>query len=366
MGWFQDAASAYIGGIPGYIASKTGLVDKVKDKLGLPSNLMDLGKQKADPANAKLEDGAFMRDYIKQQMGGLNGRPVPRASAASINTGPQNQWRDREMSLADQLQKVASGQQMGAGEMAIRRGMNQAAAAQQAQAAMARGGMAGIAGRSAARNLGNLSVDAAGQGAQAALQDQGAARNLLAGVLGQGRGADIGIATNQAGLNQQTSLANQDAELKARGMDDQARLAYLAQMHGISVAEMQARLAQEAANMGQTGILPDLLQAGGALGGAAIMASDRSLKTDVAEAGEAVDDLLDSLDPVRFRYVEPAKHGDGEYAGILAQDAQRTDLGREMVLETPDGLMLDAKKTVGVLLAAVARLNQRVRELEAR
>lgn len=257
----KDVGAFALGGPVGYFGKKL-----VEGKFGNP---LDWGKKQADPANAQLASGQYMRDYLQTRLG-QPGRTAPQAQAAQINMRPQGQVRGMEIGLAQDLQRVSTGQQMGAAEMAIQRGMRQAAAQQQAQAAMARGGMAGVAQRAAARNLSNLGIDAAGQGAAARLQDQGAARQMLAGVLGQTRGADIGLATQQAGLNQQTSLANQDAILRQQGMDDQARLAYLAQLHGVDVAEMQARLAQEAANMGQTGIFPDLLKAGAAIGTAVV------------------------------------------------------------------------------------------------
>ena len=73
---------------------------------------------------------------------------------------------------------------------------------------------------------------------EAALGDQTSARAQLAAVLGQGRGADIGIASQNAGaanastmqqgqMDQATQLANMEAQLRARGMNDQAIAQYL-------------------------------------------------------------------------------------------------------------------------------------------
>lgn len=375
-----------LGGIPGAaISYATG-----------GKSPLDWGKQTADPSKAKLEGGQYMRDYLTGRLGGVDGRAAPQAGrttigqvaqgqGAQIDTGPQGQFRAREMLLADQAARVASGQDKGAGELAVRRQMAQAAAQQQAMAASQRGANAGIAGRAAARGLGANSVDAAGMAGQAALQDQGAARNLLAGVLGQGRAADIGIAGQQAGLNQQmnlanldaqnqkvfqqagldqaTSLANMQARLQQQGMNDQMSLGLMAQLYGISLAEMQARLGQEAANMGQTGIFGDLLQVGGSLGAAAVTASDERLKTDVEIADADVDALLDAIAPKSFRYLDE-KHGDGRITGVMAQDLERSDAGRGVVVETADGKMLDSRKTISLLLAAVARLGARVKQLE--
>lgn len=329
-------------------------------------NPMDWGKEQADPSKAVLQDGDWMRDYLKGRMGGIDGRQAPQVNGARIATGQQAQWRGREMTLADQLAGVASGQQAGAGELAVRRAQRQGVAQQLAGAAMQRGANAGIAGRAAARGIGSINVNAAGQASQAATADQAQARGLLAGVLGQGRSADIGLATNQAGLDQQAGLANQAARLQQMGMNDAAIAQTLGQMYGISAAEMQARLAQEAAYMGQEGILPSLLQVGGAMGQAAVMASDARLKTDIDDGREKVDEFLDALDPVTFEYRNPGVDGEGSFAGILAQDAEQSEIGREFVMDTPRGKMLDNRKVISALLASVARLNQRIRELEAK
>jgi hypothetical protein len=120
------------------------------------------------------------------------------------------------------------------------------------------------------------------------------ADQTMAGLLTSGRSADIGLATGQAGLNQQAGLANMDAQnqrvfqqagldqstslanmqsrLQAMGMNDQASLAYLSQLYGVDAAEMQARLQQEQLRLqGQANknqLLGNLLVAGGTVAGA--------------------------------------------------------------------------------------------------
>lgn len=256
-----------------------------------------------DPNNAKLQSAQWLRNQTMRgamdarnrqapQAGYTRVGPVSQAGAASINMRPQGDWRTRELALADRITGVANGSQLGAGEMAVRREGNRAVAQQQAAARAARGGGAALAARGAALNSANIGLNVAGQAGQARSQDQQIANQTLAGVLGQGRGADIGLATSQAGLQQQTSLANMDARnqqvfqqaglnqatslanmqarLSTMGMNDQAALAYMAQLYGIDAAEMQARLQQEQLRVAGTskGTFGDLLQAGGTLGAA--------------------------------------------------------------------------------------------------
>ena len=57
----------------------------------------------------------------------------------------------------------------------------------------------------------------------------------------------------QAQLNQSTSLANMQARLQAMGMNDQAALGYMAQLLGLSTAEMQARMQADQLRAAQRG-----------------------------------------------------------------------------------------------------------------
>ncbi len=98
--------------------------------------------------------------------------------------------------------------------------------------------------------------------------------------------------------------------------------------------------------------------------GMTLAACDERHKTDIADAGAGVDDMLDALSPQSFRYLDEARFGTGQRVGIMAQDLAATAAGRLLVTETPDGLMVDLPKAVVALLATVARLNERIRQLE--
>jgi len=236
--------------------------------------------------NFRLQGGDMLRGYAEQQMHGAQGRMAPMAQAAHLSPasqlagGPQDQWRAQQMGLAGQLSGVASGQQMGAGEIAVRRQAAQQAAQIAGQTNMARGANAGIMARAAARGLGDLGVNASGAAGQAALQDQSAARGQLAGLLGQGRGADIDLASQNAQLDQQrnmlagqfgqqTALANQQAALAQRGLNDQYGLGMLGQYAALSDAELRARMARAGLISQDNGNLGTLLQAAGPLMAAA-------------------------------------------------------------------------------------------------
>lgn len=284
---------------------------------------------------------------VNTGVAGLQGRAAPQLAG-----GPQDQFRNAQVQQMGQLQGIASGQQQGAGELAVQRQMQNALAGQQAMARMRGAGGGGM--RMAARQGAALGSTAAGLGQQAAMQDQMGAQSMLANVTGQGRGQDIGFANSNAQLAQ-----NQ------MGMNDQAYQAFLQSLVGMDANQQAAQVAAMQAATQKQGMLGPLLQAGGTVAGAALMASDERLKTDVADAGGEVDEMLDALKPYRYRYKDE-KFGKGPRAGIMAQDLERSAAGKRVVHETPEGKMLDVNKALSAALAGVARVNERLRKVEAR
>lgn len=225
------------------------------DPLNLAGRQPDLPE--FDESKARLENREELRRRALEGLDQVEGRAAPQAQQSE-------ELRRRQLALADQLGGVAAGQQAGAGELAARRAFARAQAAQQAGAAGVRGQNAALAQRAASRNLADLGVGLAGQSQIAALQDQASARAQLGGLLGQTRGQD-----------QQVSLANMNAQLQARGLDDRQRIALMSQLFGIDALELQARLQQEqgqiALTTGQQAAAQqqqgNLLAAGGGIAG---------------------------------------------------------------------------------------------------
>lgn len=146
-------------------------------------------------------------------------------------TAPQLQmgddpFRRAQLAQMQQLQGIASGQQVGAGELATQRQYSNALAAQQAQARMARGGNAALAYRNAANQSAALGSSAAGMGQQAALQDQVNAQGLLGQIGASGRQGDYNVANANAGYQygtQNANNANYMALLQSLGQLDQGQ-----------------------------------------------------------------------------------------------------------------------------------------------
>lgn len=288
-----------------------------------------------------------VENMVNTGVAGLQNRAAPQ-----LNAGPQDQFRNAQMQQMGQLQHIAGGQQAGAGELAVQRQMQNALAGQQAMARIRGAGGGGML--AASRQGAALGSSAAGMGQQAAMQDQMNAQGLLANVAGQGRGQDIGFANSNAQLQQ-----NQ------MGMNDQAYQAFINSLTGMDANQQAAQVAAMQAATQRQGLLGGLLSTGGQVAGAAIMASDERLKTDISDAGGEVDEMLDALKPYRYRYKDE-KFGQGARAGIMAQDLERSAAGRRVVTETADGKMLDVNKALSAALAGVARVNERLRKVEAR
>lgn len=220
----------------------------------------------------------------------------------------------------------------------------------------------------ASRQGAALGSTAAGLGQQAAMQDQTNAYGLLnnthglmSNAMNQGRGQDIGFANSNAQLSQNQMGLNDQAVAQ----NQQAYQAFINSLTGMDANQQAAQVAAMQAATQRQGLLGGLLSTGGQVAGAAIMASDERLKTDISDAGGEVDEMLDALKPYRYRYKDE-KFGQGARAGIMAQDLERSAAGRRVVTETADGKMLDVNKALSAALAGVARVNERLRKVEAR
>lgn len=92
----------------------------------------------------------------------------------------------------------------------------------------------------------------------------------------------------------------------------------------------------------------------------AAMMSDEREKKDIRPAGDDLDEFMASLDPKAFKYKDTSKGGTapGEQVGVMAQDLEKTAVGRTMVKNTPEGKKIDPLRAISVMLAALAELSQ--------
>lgn len=138
--------------------------------------------------------------------------PTSLANAAQINTDPQAEMRAAQTGLVSGLQGAISGKEPSVAAIMLRNATDRNVANQYAMAQAANGMNTGFAQRTAMNNAAEMNQNAVMQQALLRAQEITAARGQLGSVLDSTRGADIGLATNQAGMQQQTNLANTGAQ----------------------------------------------------------------------------------------------------------------------------------------------------------
>ena len=230
---------------------------------------------------------------------------------------------------------------------------------------------------------------------QAAMgQGQSPASILGRAMLGQNQSQAYGMAAGAGGMS--PALAMRQAQQSASQMGLQSQAQFGA-MNADWQSQMQnnylnAQLAQQGMNdqaaMNREQLLANYVTGGAgirmqeqqnnqwwkqmlgqAAGGAAEglgkglgmkLFSDPNLKHDIHPAGESVDEVLNTLEPLSFKYVGSEK----SQLGITTRELGKTQLGAATLRSTERGDGIDIADGLSLVLAAVARLNQRINELE--
>ena len=91
--------------------------------------------------------------------------------------------------------------------------------------------------------------------------------------------------------------------------------------------------------------------------------SDINTKKDIRSADEAVREVFDNLSPYLWKYINP-EHGEGEFVGVMAQDLEKSSAGKNAVVQTKEGKMVDFNKIIPMMLAAITSQQKRINELE--
>jgi len=166
-------------------------------------------------------------------------------------------------------------------------------------------------------------------------------------------------------------LAEMDVRLRTElaklGIDSEEKLAALSRAQQMSLAEMNAQIAKEAQDSAQSNAI---------IGGIATIVaawlmmpvSDRRAKKKIKPAKTKVQDFLDSLKAYSYEYKKPDSPGarHGEMLGVMAQDLEKTTLGKQFVRDTPHGKLVDMGQGLAAILASQSYLNSRMKRLEAR
>jgi hypothetical protein len=167
--------------------------------------------------------------------------------------------------------------------------------------------------------------------------------------------------------NDQDRKYNKFAGLANTGQVTAGQLANMGQQYGQQIgannmgmanARASEAIGRQNANTQMTG---SLIGAGGqALGGylgGAAMFSDKNLKTNIEPISkEDLQELKDAIKPYKFNYTSD-EYGAGDWIGVMAQDIEKTKLGKSIVQENEQGLKyLDGNKVMSLFLATMAEL----------
>lgn len=250
--------------------------------------------------------------------------------------------RNAALGLIGDLQSQSRGTAPSIAEAQMRQAGNRTLAQQLSAAAAQRGGNQAMLQRALVASQGQQGRELAEQAAGARLQEQQQARQQLGNlVLGQ----------QQQDLSQVISprqLTMQDALERFR------------------VQETRKSEKEKADRQ----LLGGVLGSASGAGGLATMAmSDETEKKNVKDSKKSVKDMLDKLSAKKYEYKDTTKPGtaEGKRHGILAQDLEKSEMGKSMVKESEAGeKMIDTVQGFGAILAAQAELNKRLKKLEGK
>jgi hypothetical protein len=189
-----------------------------------------------------------------------------------------------------------------------------------------------------------------------------------------------GLQTSNRDIAQQaaqSAFQERQAFLQQAGAQDERALDLLRQKLEIDTAAKRTQQDYERARSGaaaqQSQLLSQAKQAQqGALGGLiqggmmAYALSDETQKKNIKPAKKQVDSFLKELNARQFEYKQPDSLGasEGKKVGIMAQDLEKSSLGKQMVKEVNGNKMVDMAGGFSAVLAAQARLNERLENLE--
>ena len=173
------------------------------------------------------------------------------------------------------------------------------------------------------------------------------------------------LASRQAIANQTAATRNQQ-EMYNKGLIQQQFQNEIAKAGGQGQASqnMANTYAQQAgaAQQAQQAMTSGLVNAGATIG-AAYLTSDINAKTNIESFSS--DEFLSKLKPYKYDY-KSQEDGKGKQAGVMAQDLENTEVGKQAVINTPKGKMVDYNKLGPTMLSSLVELNERLRKIEGK
>ena len=369
MSGVQDDIGGYESDVAGL---RSGVAGLRQEQAGIGTKIGGLAEQALDPTSSAAYDknramlSGTAEAQRKAQSAGAQEQLM--RGMAGAGSSPEQ--------IAMAKAKLAGGQ----GAQARKDALTTAMGAQQMTGQQFAQG-AGLYGQQA--NLGMQQANLYGQQAGMGLQAAGLA-GRRAGLMGQTAQFGSGLIGQRAGLQgQSANLLQQQLQGKAGMMSGQVDMTG-AQLQDVVAQENQAfekDMAEKgfemqnqaaAANRPQSpSTMDQVMGLAQTVAPYAAMAafSDKNLKKNVRSAKDKdllssveIDGFLGTLSPKQYNYKDK-NHGEGKQVGIMAQDLEKTQLGKQMVENTPEGKQVNFGKGLGLVMASQARLNERLNKV---
>lgn len=196
-----------------------------------------------DPAAARLSEAERFRRTFQQGAEQSGNRAAPQAQAATIDTAAQDETRAQQMRLLGGLVEAAEGRGTSVAQQQLAQATDKNVRGAVAAANTTRGMGGGAAVRQVAMTQGQVGQQAAADASLLRAQEIAQARGMASQAATGARGQDVALASEQAGLQQQTNLANLGAEGQQRALNQQAVQYYL--NAGMSLEEANRRAAMD-------------------------------------------------------------------------------------------------------------------------
>jgi hypothetical protein len=91
--------------------------------------------------------------------------------------------------------------------------------------------------------------------------------------------------------------------------------------------------------------------------------SDERAKKDIHDDDYQTQNFLDALKAHTYQYKNPEENGKGRFMGVMAQELEKTGIGKQAVVETPKGKMVDYARLASVMLAGQVLQNEQIKQL---
>ena len=124
--------------------------------------------------------------------------------------------------------------------------------------------------------------------------------------------------------------------------------------NNVSANQIGMGNAHAAAGIAQAGRMSNLIGQG-IQGASMAMASDKRLKENITSVSQQdMDEFRRTIKPYHYNYISD-NLGKGDFTGVMAQDLEKSKLGKTVVFENKDGhKMVDLKKVMSLMLASMS------------